>query len=59
MKVDGVYRPEVLSIDVHSMWVEAAGQYPATVTLDTELSEAAEIMLSLGARHLPVMDGEP
>lgn len=28
--------------------------YPATVTPDTELSEAAEIMLNLGARHLPV-----
>jgi CBS domain-containing protein len=34
--------------------------YPATVTPDTELSEAAEIMLNLGARHLPVVeDGRP
>jgi CBS domain-containing protein len=107
MKVDAVYRPEVLSIDAEAVLSEAAAQmdyqdvgalavlergslvgivterdlvraiaegvdlslatvgeymtpYPATVTPDTELSEAAEIMLSLGARHLPVVqDGRP
>lgn len=38
----------------------AAAEYmtaePVTVTLDTEVTEAAELMLKLGVRHLPVIE---
>lgn len=31
---------------------------PSTVRSDSEVHEAADLMLGLGVRHLPVMDGE-